>query len=117
VRVASSAGRYGLTEIKVGVPYPQAAIGVVRAELAPHAARVLALGNQLVDADQCLRLGAFDEVVQPQRVLPRATELARELATFRADTYGRTKRDLRGHTLARLRAAAATDPLLERWVS
>src|SRR5271163_4333659 len=29
VRVASSAGRYGLTEVKVGVPYPQAAIGVV----------------------------------------------------------------------------------------
>src|SRR5690349_15689347 len=26
VRIASTAGRYGLTEIKVGVPYPQAAI-------------------------------------------------------------------------------------------
>ena len=35
VRVASSDGRYGLTEVKVGVPYPQAAIGVVQAELAP----------------------------------------------------------------------------------
>ena len=33
-RVAATAGRYGLTEVKVGVPYPQAAIGVVRAELA-----------------------------------------------------------------------------------
>jgi enoyl-CoA hydratase len=32
-RVASTEGRYGLTEVKVGVPYPQAAIGVVRAEL------------------------------------------------------------------------------------
>src|SRR5262249_33958240 len=49
LRVASDAGRYGLTEVKVGVPYPQAAIGVVRAELAPHAARVLAFGNELVD--------------------------------------------------------------------
>src|SRR5437588_3712 len=28
VRVASSEGRYGLTEVKVGVPYPQGAIGV-----------------------------------------------------------------------------------------
>jgi enoyl-CoA hydratase len=43
VRVASTAGRYGLTEVKVGVAYPQAAIGVIRAELSPHAARVLAL--------------------------------------------------------------------------
>jgi enoyl-CoA hydratase/carnithine racemase len=43
MRVASTAGRYGLTEAKVGVAYPQAAIAVMRAELAPHAARALAL--------------------------------------------------------------------------
>jgi enoyl-CoA hydratase len=49
VRVASLEGRYGLTEVKVGVPYPQAAIGVVRAELPPHAARSLVLSNELID--------------------------------------------------------------------
>jgi enoyl-CoA hydratase len=114
LRVASSAGRYGLTEIKVGVPYPQAAIGVVRAELAPHSARVLALGNQLIDAGECLRLGVFDEVVESDTVLPRALELARELASFPADTYARTKRELRGQTLEGLLAAAADDPLLTK---
>ena len=117
IRVASSAGRYGLTEIKVGVPYPQAAIGVVRAELAPHAARVLAFGNQLLDAGECLRLGVFDEVVEPEAVFQRAVEIARELAAFPPDTYARTKHDLRGHTLERLRAVAADDPLLTRWVA
>lgn len=116
LRVASRTGRYGLTEIKVGVPYPQAAIGIVRAELAPHAARALALGNQLVHAGECLRLGVFDEVVEPERVLPRATEIARTLAAFSADAYERTKRDLRGHTLERLRRTAADDPLLARWI-
>src|SRR3954453_3631012 len=65
-RVASTAGRYGLTEVKVGVPYPQAAIGVVREELGMAAARVLGLGNRLVDAQECVRLGAFDEAVAPQ---------------------------------------------------
>jgi enoyl-CoA hydratase len=112
IRVASSAGRYGLTEIKVGVPYPQAAIGVVRAELAPHAARVLAFGNQLVDAAECHRLGVFDEVLEPAAVLPRALEIAGELASFQAETYARTKRELRGATLQALREAAADDPLL-----
>ncbi len=112
VRIASSAGRYGLTEIKVGVPYPQAAIGVVAAELAPHAARVLALGNELIDAAEGLRLGVFDEVVEPQRVLARALELAAALAAFPPEVYTRTKRELRGATTARLRAAAAEDPLL-----
>src|SRR6266550_2536506 len=79
-RVASSEGRYGLTEVKVGVPYPQAAIGVVAAELAPHASRLLALGNELLSAGECLRLGAFDEVLAPGEVLPRARELAAGLA-------------------------------------
>jgi enoyl-CoA hydratase len=116
LRVASSAGRYGLTEVKVGVAYPQAPIGIVRAELAPHARRVLALGNQLVDAAECLRLGVFDEIVEPEAVLPRALELARELATYPSGTYARTKHDLRGHTLERLRAAAADDPLRDQWV-
>ncbi len=116
IRVASSAGRYGLTEVKVGVPYPQAAIGVVAAELAPHAARRLALGNELIDAAECLRLGVFDEIAEPDAVLPRALELAVSLAALPTDVYARTKRELRGATTERLRAAAAEDPLLARWV-
>jgi enoyl-CoA hydratase len=116
-RVASTQGRYGLTEVKVGVPYPQAAIGVVRAELTPAAARVLALGNRLVDAETCVRLGAFDEAVAPGEVLERAIAVARELAALPADVYARTKDELRGATIAALRAAAERDPLLDRWVT
>jgi enoyl-CoA hydratase len=113
LRVASSAGRYGLTEVKVGIGYPQAAIGVVRAELAPHAARRLALGSELLGASDCLHLGVFDELAEPNDVLPRALELATSLAAFPPDTYARTKRELRGATASRLRAAAAEDPLLQ----
>ena len=55
MRVASLEGRYGLTEVKVGVPYPQAAIGLVRAELAPQAARSLVLSNRLIDGAETLQ--------------------------------------------------------------
>ena len=113
LRVASSAGRYGLTEVKVGIGYPQAAIGVVRAELAPHAARRLALGSELFGASDCLQLGVFDALAEPDDVLPRALELATSLAAFPREIYARTKRELRAATAARLRAAAAEDPLLE----
>lgn len=116
IRIASNAGRYGLTEIKVGVPFPQAAIGVVASELPPHAARRLALGNELLDGGECLRLGVFDELREPEEVLARALEIASELAAFPAEVYARTKRELRGETLNRLRAAATADPLLARWV-
>ncbi len=116
LRIVSREGRYGLTEVKVGVPYPQAAIGVVAAELPAHAARVLALGNELLDAQECLRLGVFDEVVEPVDVVSRAHARASELAEMPAEVYSRTKRELRGATAERLRAAAAEDPLLARWV-
>jgi enoyl-CoA hydratase len=113
LRAASSAGLYGLTEVKVGIAYPQGAIGVVKAELAPHAARRLALGSELVSASDCLNLGVFDELAEPDRVLPRALELATNLAASPPEVYARTKRELRAATAARLRAAAAEDPLLE----
>ena len=115
-RVASTEGRYGLTEVKVGVPYPQAAIGVVRAELTAAAARVLALGNRLVDADECVRLGAFDEALAPDAVLDRSVAVAQELAALPADVYARTKAELRSATLTHLHSAALEDPLLEAWV-
>jgi enoyl-CoA hydratase len=115
-RVASTEGRYGLTEVKVGVPYPQGAIGVVRAELTVGAARVLVLGNRLVDAGECVRLGAFDEALAPDAVVDRALEVARELAALPAEIYARTKSELRAQTLTELRAAAAADPLLDSWV-
>jgi enoyl-CoA hydratase len=116
LRVASSAGRYGLTEVQVGVPYPQAAIGVVRAELTPQAARVLALGSELTDAAECERLGVFDEVHDAEDVLPRALHIAARLAKLPPEVYARTKRDLREPALAQMRAGIEHDPLLDAWV-
>jgi enoyl-CoA hydratase len=116
LRVASTTGKYGLTEVKVGVPYPQAAIGVVQAELAAHAARFLALGNDLVGAEECVRLGVFDEAHDPPDVLPRALALAGTLASFPAEAYARTKGELRSATVEQLRARAAADPLLAAWM-
>lgn len=116
IRVASAAGRYGLTEVQVGVPYPQAAIGVVRAELSPQAARLLALGSELTDAAECERLGVFDEVHDAEDVLPRALHIAARLAKLPPEVYARTKRDLRDPALAQMRAAVEDDPLLAAWV-
>ncbi len=112
-RVASAAGRYGLTEVKVAVPYPQAAIAVVRAELSPHAARKLVLGSQLADADECLRLGVFDEVLPADAVSERALAVAGEMSTLPSEVYASTKLELRGAALSAMREAAEADPLLK----
>jgi enoyl-CoA hydratase len=113
LRVASIAGRYGLTEVKVGIDYPQGAIAAVRAELAPHVARRLALGSDLLSASDCLHLGVFDELAEPDDVVPRALELATSLAAFPPEIYARTKNELRAATAAHMRDVATEDPLLE----
>ena len=111
-RIASAAGLYGLTEADVGVPFPQAAIAVVSAELSASAVRALALSGRRVDAETCVRLGAFDEVVAPDEVLDRSLDVARELAALNRGTFAHIKDQLRGEIVERLRAA--DEPLLQR---
>jgi hypothetical protein len=59
----------------------------------------------------------FDEVLAAGDVLPRAVEVATEMAAMPGDVYTRTKLDLRGQALAAMRSRADADPLLERWVT
>jgi enoyl-CoA hydratase len=119
-RVCASEGRFGLTELRAGLPYPVAAISVVRAELGPAAARRLVLGASLVDASEALALGVFDELRPPDEVLPRALEVATGLAELPRGTYTQVKRQLRGPALEaidRALAGGAGDPVLATWVS
>jgi enoyl-CoA hydratase/carnithine racemase len=78
--------------------------------------RIRRLSNELIDGTEALRLGRFDEALEPDQVLPRAVELATELAAFPADVYAATKRDLRGRPLGEIRAAVESEPLLESWL-
>jgi enoyl-CoA hydratase len=96
-RVVSTEGRYGLTEVKVGVPYPEGAISVVRTQLSAQAQRLYVLGNRLTDAQETVRLGAFDETQPPANVLARATQVAEELAQLPGDVYAQTKAQLRAN--------------------
>jgi enoyl-CoA hydratase len=118
-RVGGTAGKLGLTEVRVGVPYPAAAIAVVEAELEPAAARTLILGGALVDPPRALELGLVDELADPGALMTRALAVARELASSPADTYARVKEQLRGEVIARIDRVVRerSDPLLESWLS
>jgi enoyl-CoA hydratase len=116
-RVSTSAPcRFGLPEINVGVPYPAAPMVVVREELPPPTARVLVLSGQTFDPATALARGVVDEVVEPERVLPRATEMAVTMAAFPA--YGRIKAQLRASALAAIVRIVTEndDPLLAEWI-
>lgn len=116
-RVGASAGKLGLTELRAGVPYPVAAIALVRAELPAQSARALALRAHLVEPEEALRLGLVDELAGPGEVLERACDVAQEMARFGGEAYTRTKLELRGEKLRRIEAAVeAGDPLLHSWL-
>lgn len=98
-RVVGSAGQFGLTEVRAGVPYPGTARAIVEAELAPPDARRLMLRANLFDAAAAVRMGAFDEQVADDRVEARALEVARELAALPAPAYAATKAATRAPVL------------------
>jgi enoyl-CoA hydratase len=119
-RVCATEGRLGLTELRAGLPYPLAAISVVRSELSPIAARRLVLGASLVEPREALALGVVDEVRPADEVLPRALEVATEMAALPSASYGVVKRQLRGPAIEALERAlggGAGDPVLASWVS
>jgi enoyl-CoA hydratase len=109
----------GLTAVKVGVPFPVAAIEVARNELGPVAARALNLFGRLIGPEQALGWGAVDELAASDAVLDRACAEAATLAQLPRDTFTRVKRTVRQSALERIRAAIedGEDPTLKDWLS
>ncbi|SDD22302.1 enoyl-CoA hydratase [Geodermatophilus telluris] len=103
-----SGGRIGLTELAVGVPFPTAALEIVRHALGPRAGRVL-LGAGTVDPERALALGVADELTGPDELLPRAVALAGELAARSPGSYRLAKAALHRPADAAIEAAAGDD--------
>src|SRR4051812_36973878 len=114
-RVVGRSGRFGLTELAAGVPYPAAASAIVRAELGPEAARRLMLRADLTDAAGAVAAGVFDEQVEDAEVFVRAREVAHEMAALPAEAFAQTKRDLRGAVVDELERIIESDadPVLD----
>ena len=114
-RVGAAGASYGLTELRVGAPYPGAALAVIRAELDRVPLRRLVLGAELVGGEEALELGLVDELAKDTE--ERALEVARELASLPAGTYSRVKLQLREPALIEMREALERDPLAAGWLS
>ena len=118
-RVGSGSGKLGLTELRAGVPYPAAAMAVVRAELTAPVARMLALRAELLEAGpEALELGLLDELVSAESLLDRSLEVAGELGALPRSAYGVVKRQLRGDVIAAVGAVleGGADPVASAWV-
>ncbi len=113
-----SAGRIGLAELAVGVPFPTSALEIVRHALGRDAGRAV-LRAETVGPDEAVRLGMVHEVVDAAELLPRAVALAGELAARSPEAYRLAKAQLHRPALAAIEATTAEDDaaLLAGWTA
>ena len=109
----------GLTEVRVGVPFPIAPLELVRAELGPETTRRLVLTARTAGPEEALAWGALDELRPAGEVEARAHEVAGDLASLPPRAYERTKRLLREGAISRMEDAVERqlDPALSEWLT
>jgi len=117
--MARGAGRIGVPELRVGVPFPMVPAEIVRYALGPQRAQRAMLVGHVVEAERSVEEGFVDELVEPERLMERSLAAAATMAATPLESYARTKADLRRPVMeiwARLRAAHDRETL-EAWHS
>lgn len=76
LRIASARAKAGQPEVNLGVTPGFGGTQRLARLVGPARAKRLLFTGEVIDADEALRLGLFDEVVSPEALLPRCRELA-----------------------------------------
>ncbi len=95
--MAEGDGRIGVPELRVGVPFPAAALEVMREAVpAPHFERLVTSGVT-VDAETAERFGLVHEAVEPGMLVERALAEARSYASIQPEVFALHKAQCRLH--------------------
>src|SRR5262249_57692352 len=70
--MAREAGRIGVTEILVGVPFPALAFEIVRASVPPRYLPEFTLSGAIYATDEALKRGWVDELAEPADLMDDA---------------------------------------------
>jgi len=106
--MARDAGRIGVTEILVGVPFPALAFEIVRFAVPPRHLSEFALTGATYATDAALQRGWIDEVAEPDEVVEDALAVARELAMLSPPAFAQTKLQIRQAVGERLQRSGET---------
>ena len=116
--MAGGAGRIGVPELLVGVPFPAAALEVIRFAVPPHQAQALIYSGRTLPPPEALAAGLIDEVVPPDALLTRAQEVAGQFARIPPAAFRLTKLALRAEALGRIDQAdeARERAVVDTWL-
>jgi enoyl-CoA hydratase len=100
--MAREAGHIGVTELLVGVPFPPAAMEIMRAAVAPQYFEDTILSGATFAPPEAVTRGLVHDIVEPDALLDRAIAAATTLAALPPAAFALTKRQLRAPTIERL---------------
>ena len=106
-------GRIGIPELLVGVPFPVVPLEIVRFATPPQHLQALIYRGLTLPADEALRYGLIDAVVDPDRLLDEAVAVAEGLATVNFEAFHLTKRLLREPALRLMREGGVIDGVVQ----
>jgi enoyl-CoA hydratase len=101
--MARGAGRMGVTELLVGLPFPALAFEVMRFVAAPQDFPSLLYSGATFPPDEAWDRGLIDEIVDPAALLDRGVAAAQSLAALSPTAFEMTKRQLRLDVTDRLK--------------
>jgi enoyl-CoA hydratase/carnithine racemase len=110
---------FGMMEIDVGLTAPIGIVEMLRHFLGGRVAERVLFSRERFTPERAFELGLLDEVVEPDKLMQRACEQARSLASKPAGGYRRLKRYSRQALAARMHALddAHLDELVDQWFS
>jgi methylglutaconyl-CoA hydratase len=76
--IASTSARFGYTEVRIGF-IPALVSVFLLGKVGEKRGRDLLLSGRIIDPDEAFRIGLVNEVVAPEKLMPRAHELAAQL--------------------------------------
>lgn len=113
-RLIGPEAQIGAAEVRVGVPFPVAALEVMRYACGVNADEVL-LGGRSYRGPEAVARGLAHRVVADELIEAAVAEAA-DLGDIPADAYRQTKTQLHAPTMARIREAAGIDDeVRQRW--
>ncbi len=100
--MARDGGTMGITELRVGVPFPALAFEVMRTATVPRHLPDVLLGAATYAPQGAAERGWIDEIVEPSELLDRALAAARRLAELSPPAFALSKRQLHQDAQERL---------------
>jgi enoyl-CoA hydratase len=105
--MARGAGRIGVTELLVGVPFPALAFEILRASVPPRVLPEVTYSGATSATDAALDRGWIDEVAEPAELIEDANAVALELAKTSPAAFAQTKAQMRGPVAERFAIGGA----------